>query len=78
MFLKLTLWGYGLQSPLKKLLKTEEQRKLFSLEMDYLRRSARVLSLQEVPNTAIMSKMQAEQSILDRIQKRQLKWYGPP
>ena len=58
------------------LLKTEEQRKLLALEMDYLRRSARVSRLQKIPITAIRIKMQAEQSILDRIQKRQIKWYG--
>ena len=46
------------------------------LEMDYLRRSARVSRLQKIPNTIIRNKMQAEQSILDRIQRRQLKWYG--
>ena len=58
------------------LLKAEEQRKLLALEMDYLRRSARVSRLQKIPNTAIRNKLQAEQSILDRIQRRQLKWYG--
>ena len=58
------------------LLKTEEQRKLLALEMDYLRRSARVSRLQKIPNTAIRKKMQAEQSILDRIQRRQLNWNG--
>ena len=57
------------------LLKSEEQRKLIALEMDYLRRSARVSRLQKIPNTVIRSKMQAEQSILDGIQRRQLKWY---
>ena len=35
-----------------------------------------LLILLFAPNTAIRSKMQAEQSILDRIQRRQLKWYG--
>ena len=38
------------------LLKTEEQRKLLALEMDYLRRSARVSRLQNIPNTAIRRK----------------------
>ena len=38
--------------------------------------SARVSRLQQIPNPTIRSKMQAEQSILDRIQRRQLKWYG--
>ena len=57
------------------LLKTEEQRKLLALEMDYLKRSARVSRLQKIPNITIWSKMQAEQSILGRIQRRQLNWY---
>ena len=43
------------------LLKREKQRKLLALAMDYLRRSARVSRLQKIPNTAIRSKMQAEQ-----------------
>ena len=57
------------------LLKREEQRKLLALQMDYLR-SARVSRLQKIPNTVIRTKSQAEKSILDRIQRRQLKWYG--
>ena len=57
------------------LLKAEEQRKLLALEMDYLRTSTTVSRLQGIPNTAIRNKMQAEQSILGRIQRRQLKWY---
>ena len=32
--------------------------------------------LQKIPNATIRSKMQAEKSVLDRIQRRQLKWYG--
>ena len=57
------------------LLKREEQRKLLALEMDFLR-SARVSRLQKIPNTTNRSKMQAEQSILDRIKRKQLKWHG--
>ena len=56
-------------------LKREEQRKLLALEMDYLR-STSVQITKKIPNTTIRSKMQAEQSILDRMQRRQLKWYG--
>ena len=41
-----------------------------------MHRSVSVSRLQKIPNTTIRSKMQAEQSILDRIQRRQLKWYG--
>ena len=39
-------------------LKTEEQIDLLALEIDYLRRSARVSRLQKIPNIAIRSKMQ--------------------
>ena len=46
------------------LLEREEQRKLLTIEMDYLRKSGRVSRLQKKKNP----KMQAEQSILDRIQ----------
>ena len=42
------------------LLNREEQRKLLALEIDYLRRSARVSRLQKIPNTAIRNKMQDE------------------
>ena len=45
--------------------------------MDYLR-LARMARLQKNPNSTIGSKIQAEQSVLDRIQRRQLKWHGHP
>ena len=46
------------------LLKTEEQIQLLALEMDYLRRSARVSRIQNIPNTGIRNKIQPEQSII--------------
>ena len=58
------------------LLKAEEEIKLLALETDYLRRSTRCPDYKSIPNTAIRSKMQAGQSILNRIQRRQLKCYG--
>ena len=42
-----------------RLLKTGEQRKLLTLEIDYLRESARVSRLQKMPNTIIRSQVQA-------------------
>ena len=44
--------------------------KLLAPQMHYSRKSARVLVVQEFPNTTIRSKMQAEQSIIDRIKTR--------
>ena len=43
---------------------------------DYLRRSVRVCRFKKVSTATTMSKMQVEQSILSRIQRRKLKWYG--
>ena len=58
------------------LLKTEEQTKLLTLEMDYLRRSAGVSRLQKIPNITIRSQMQAEQSIFRQNSKKaiQMAW----
>ena len=44
--------------------------------MDYVRFSARESRLQKIPNTTIRSKMQAENWILDRVQRKQLQLYG--
>ena len=60
------------------LLKRDEKRKLLALEMGYLR-SQPVSRLKKKKSiTVIRSKMQAEQSILNRTERRQLKWYGQP
>ena len=66
----LTLWGYGLQSSLKR----EEQRKLLALEMDYLRKSAKVSRLQK--KNCHYEQNASRTVILGRIQRRELKWYG--
>ena len=54
--------------------KTEEQRKLVALENHYLRCRLECPDYKKIPNPTIRSKMQAEQSVLDRIKRRQLKW----
>jgi hypothetical protein len=51
---------------------SRENNKGNAIQMDYLR-SARVSRLQKITKTTIRNKMQAEQSILDRIQRSQLK-----
>ena len=60
------------------LLKTEEQRKLLALEMDYLRRSAKVSRLQKIPNTAIRIKMQAEKINFKQNSKKVIKMVWTP
>jgi hypothetical protein len=57
----LTLWGYGLQSPLER---------GTALEIDYLRRSAKEARLQKISKPIIRSKMQEEKPISNRFQKR--------
>ncbi|XP_030763703.1 uncharacterized protein LOC115888211 [Sitophilus oryzae] len=44
--------------------------------MDYLRRSARVSKLDRVRNVVIRAKMDATQTIVDRVEQRGLKWFG--
>ena len=44
--------------------------------MDYLRSQLVCPDYKKIPKAVIRSKMHAEHSILDGIQRRQLKWYG--
>ncbi|XP_030759773.1 uncharacterized protein LOC115885124 [Sitophilus oryzae] len=44
--------------------------------MDSLRRSARVSKLDRVRNVEIRAKMDATQTIVDRVEQRGLKWFG--
>ncbi|XP_030767708.1 uncharacterized protein LOC115891404 [Sitophilus oryzae] len=57
-------------------LKAEQKRALNALEMDYLRRSARVSKLDRVRNVEIRAKMDATQTIVDRVEQRGLMWFG--
>ncbi|XP_030765274.1 uncharacterized protein LOC115889426 [Sitophilus oryzae] len=53
-------------------LKAEQKRSLNALEMDYLKRSARVSKLDRVRNVEIRVKMDATQTIVDRVEQRGL------
>ena len=57
-------------------LKEEDKRKLLAIEMDYLRRSARVSRLQRVRNEEIRNRMKATESVIQRVEKRGLRWFG--
>ena len=57
-------------------LKAVQKRALNALEMDYLRRSAGVSKLDRVRNVEIRAKMDATQTIVDRVEQRGLKWFG--
>jgi hypothetical protein len=46
------------------------------VEIDYLRRSARVSRLEYISNQEIRTRMNAEESIIDRIKKKGLSWFG--
>jgi hypothetical protein len=47
-----------------------------AVEMDYLRRSARVSRLEHMSNEEIRRRMAAEESAIERKQKRGLNWSG--
>lgn len=57
-------------------LKAENLRKLNTVEMDYLRRSAGISKMEHIPNQEIRNIMHAEETVVDRIQIRGLKWFG--
>ena len=47
-----------------------------SMEMDFLRRSARCSRLEKIRNNIIREKMNIKDSLLDYIRYKQLNWYG--
>jgi hypothetical protein len=52
------------------------RKRLQDVEMDYLRRSARVSRLEHIGNQEIRTRMNAEESIIDRITNKGLGWFG--
>lgn len=57
-------------------IKEEDKKKITSVEMDYLRRSARRSRLEKIRNEQIRNEMAANESVIERIEKRSLKWFG--
>jgi hypothetical protein len=51
-------------------------KKLQEVELDYLRRRSRKSNLDRVSNEEIRRIMQAEETVLDRIEARKLRWFG--
>jgi hypothetical protein len=52
-----------------------QKDKLQAVEMDYLQRSSRKSKLERVSNEEIWRIMQAEETVLDRIEARKLRWF---
>ena len=52
----------------------EMNKETSALEIEYLRRSASA-QITKISNITIRNKIQAEQSVADRIRRRRLKWY---
>jgi hypothetical protein len=57
-------------------LKRTKQNKLLAAEMDYWRRSARKSRRERIRNTVIREMMEVEKTILERMERKQLQWYG--
>ena len=51
------------------------ESKLMSMEMDFLRRSARFSRSEKIRNNVIREKMNIKNSVLDYIRYKQLNWY---
>ncbi|XP_030761519.1 uncharacterized protein LOC115886486 [Sitophilus oryzae] len=56
-------------------LREEDKRRVLAVEMDYLRRSARVSRLQRVRNEEIRNRTSAQETLIQRIEKRGLRWF---
>lgn len=54
----------------------EEKRRINTVEMDYLRRSARKSRIERVRNVDIRRIMEAEQTLVERVEVKGLKWFG--
>jgi hypothetical protein len=52
------------------------RKRLQAVEMDYLRKSAGVSRLEHTSNQEIRTRMNAEESIIDRIKNKGLDWFG--
>ncbi|KAK4876924.1 hypothetical protein RN001_009430 [Aquatica leii] len=57
-------------------IKEDDKRKIMAVEMDHLRRSARKPRLEHVRNDEIRRTMEVTETIIERIEKRSLKWFG--
>ncbi|XP_071644241.1 uncharacterized protein [Temnothorax longispinosus] len=57
-------------------LNADTRRRINAVEMDYLRRGAGVSRLSRVKNEEVRNRMEAEKTIIERIEKRQLCWFG--
>jgi hypothetical protein len=45
------------------------------MEMDYWRRSAKLLRMDRIQNDKIIIRMDGEETIIERVEKREFKWY---
>ena len=52
-----------------------QKQKLMSIEMDFLRRSARCSKLEKNRNNVVREKMDIKNFVLDYIRYKQLNWY---
>ncbi|XP_030764170.1 uncharacterized protein LOC115888558 [Sitophilus oryzae] len=52
------------------------EQRLLALEIDFWRRSARISRMERVPNKKIRESMHVQQTIIDKIERRQLVCYG--
>jgi hypothetical protein len=58
------------------ILNRRQQNKLLATEIDYWRCSTRKSRRERIRNRVISEMMEAEKKILERIEQRQLQWYG--
>ena len=57
-------------------MKEEDKRRITAVEMDYLNRSTRTSRLERVRNEEIRNIMSATETVINRIERRSLVWFG--
>ena len=58
------------------ILNADLKRRLIAVEMDYLRRGARISRIEKKTNDEVRARMNANETVIDRIERKSLKWYG--
>lgn len=57
-------------------LRKEDERRLLVVEMSWLRRIKGISRRDKIRNTTTRRELRAEETVIEKIQKRRLKWYG--
>ena len=70
------LWNRQITRKNKSIIYNSIIKSIISMEMYFLRRSAKCSRLEKIKNNVIREKISIKNSVLDDIRDKQLNWYG--